>query len=82
MGKMLQTFPGMKWFDKNSSLSALTSDQEESIKVINWEGGGMSSLLFLSSSSLLLILKNSKFSFPWLYVGASGRTVVLSTSTG
>lgn len=82
MRKMLQTFPGMKWFDKNSSLSALTSDQEESIKVINWEGGGMSSLLFLSSSSLLLILKNSKFSLPWLYVGASGRTVVLSTSTG
>lgn len=42
----------------------------------------MSSLLFLSSSSLLLILKNSKFTLHWLYVGASGRTVVLSTSTG
>lgn len=42
----------------------------------------MSSLLFISSSSLLVILKNSKIILHRLCVGASGRTVVLSTSTG
>lgn len=72
----------MKWFDLNSSFSASTTNQEESIKVIKWEPGGTSSLLLLSSSSLLLILKNPKFNLHWLYVGASGRTVFLSTSTG